>query len=265
MKKGFKHSEETKRRLSEVNKGKKHSKEAREKISKALKKRIYSEEQRRKLSERSKGNKYCLGRKHSEETKKKISDAHKGMKASVEAKRNMSKARKGKKISEEHKRKISISSKLSKNSGRFVKGDSRYLVGNKMWAGKKHTKEAKRKIIEALKKRVCSEETKAKLRSRKGEKSPNWKGGVSPVNTRIRMSVRYAEWRKAVFERDKYICVSCGSHGGQLNADHIKRFATYPELRFDLKNGRTLCVPCHKKTDTFGNKKQKHDRSTIHI
>jgi len=26
----------------------------------------------------------------------------------------------------------------------------------------------------------------------------------------------------------------------------------FPELRFEPSNGRTLCVPCHKKTGTFG-------------
>jgi 5-methylcytosine-specific restriction endonuclease McrA len=37
-----------------------------------------------------------------------------------------------------------------------------------------------------------------------------------------------------------------------LQADHIKPFAHHPELRFDVNNGRTLCVPCHRKTDTYG-------------
>lgn len=35
----------------------------------------------------------------------------------------------------------------------------------------------------------------------------------------------------------------------------IKRYAHYPELRFDLKNGITLCRGCHKLTDNYKNKK----------
>lgn len=68
-----------------------------------------------------------------------------------------------------------------------------------------------------------------------------------------RGSKKYAEWRKSVFERDKYTCVMCGDKkGGNLEADHIKPFALYPEKRFDINNGRTLCRPCHQKTPTYG-------------
>jgi len=42
------------------------------------------------------------------------------------------------------------------------------------------------------------------------------------------------------------------SMGGDIQADHIRRFSEYPELRFDLNNGRTLCTECHKKI-TYGN------------
>ena len=46
----------------------------------------------------------------------------------------------------------------------------------------------------------------------------------------------------------KEICifVYCGQVGGYLEADHIKPFSLYPELRFELSNGRTYCKPCHK-------------------
>lgn len=62
-----------------------------------------------------------------------------------------------------------------------------------------------------------------------------------------RDSTKYDSWRKAVFKRDNFTCQLCSTRGGILNADHIKPWALYPELRFDLDNGRTLCLPCHLK------------------
>lgn len=86
-----------------------------------------------------------------------------------------------------------------------------------------------------------------------GANCPFWKGGVTPVHLAIRMSLDYSLWRKAVFARDGYRCVSCGK-GGAIEADHIKPFAQFPDLRFAVSNGRTLCVGCHKATETYGRK-----------
>lgn len=67
-----------------------------------------------------------------------------------------------------------------------------------------------------------------------------------------------AEFRTAVFKRDNYTCQLCGQRGGRLQVDHIKPYCAFPELRTDISNGRTLCVSCHKKTDTYGSKARKY-------
>ena len=90
-----------------------------------------------------------------------------------------------------------------------------------------------------------------------GEKAPNWKGGLTKINSIIRGSLKYRLWREAVFKRDGYMCVIGGKeHGSILHADHIKSFSKNIKLRFDVNNGRTLCVACHKKTETYLNRKK---------
>lgn len=55
--------------------------------------------------------------------------------------------------------------------------------------------------------------------------------------------------RKANLGREPWN--NCKIKGGYLQAHHIKSFSNFPDLRFDINNGLTLCLPCHKKTDTF--------------
>lgn len=138
-----------------------------------------------------------------------------------------------------------------------------------MIKGSKHTPEAKLKsklaklgkprsgnpqnwkISEEIKQKISKTLTGKPRPYQIGNKNPNWKGGVSPQDKVIRGTLEYRLWRISVFERDNYTCVWCHKRGGKLHADHIKPFALYPELRFAIDNGRTLCVPCHQTTDTY--------------
>lgn len=52
-----------------------------------------------------------------------------------------------------------------------------------------------------------------------------------------------------IFSKELVICKHCGKEyrvkKRNLNAHHIKPYIDYPELRHDIDNGITFCVPCH--------------------
>jgi len=66
----------------------------------------------------------------------------------------------------------------------------------------------------------------------------------------LRRSREYRIWHETVLSRDK-VCVLCGSDKN-LEVDHIKPLALFPNLALIVENGRVLCEACHKKTDTYG-------------
>lgn len=130
------------------------------------------------------------------------------------------------------------------NQGRFESGVASWNKGKNIsgMSGKKQTPEHRAAISKA----------------NSGENAPNWRGGISSANERLRKSGAYKEWREKVFIRDDYTCKICkvrGEGGNRIiiHADHILPFASFPEHRLDVDNGRTLCIDCHKKTDTYGN------------
>lgn len=111
--------------------------------------------------------------------------------------------------------------------------------------GKKMSKSSRKKMSDAKIGKPCL---------RKGELSNFWKGGIMSENTKIRNSLEATIWRRTVFGNDDYTCRDCGQRGGKLHAHHIKPFSLFPDLRFDPSNGMTLCVTCHRKTDTYGHR-----------
>lgn len=155
---------------------------------------------------------------------------------------------KGRKFSEEHKRKIGLANSIAlkgrKIPKKVIENMHTFQVGNKYCVGRIPWNKG---LIGVIKQ---TPETRLKIRNnaKRGSENHLWKGGITPINKQIRQSLEYRLWREAVFKRDNWTCVWCGQVGGELNADHIKRFADYPELRFAIDNGRTLCVPCHRTT-----------------
>lgn len=208
----------------------------------------------------------------------KLALLRKGTKHSLQTKQKISAGLKGKKPSNYGKgKKHSVDCAVCGCRKKSAHGMKCVSCCAKSRVGAKHSKETLQKIKTARAKQVFSEETILKIKiantgkkdtlearvkksnARKGDKNPSWKGGVSSKNKTERNlamnTLEYKLWREAVFIRDGFQCVFGGAaHGNKLNADHIKPWALFPKLRYEITNGRTLCVSCHRKTDTYARK-----------
>jgi 5-methylcytosine-specific restriction endonuclease McrA len=103
------------------------------------------------------------------------------------------------------------------------------------WEGEPHTTFLKRKF--------CSRECIVAGQKRySGEMHPRYR---PDARRRNRTGKRYVSWQTAVFSRDRNTCQQCGAQGVELHAHHIKPWEKFPELRFDVSNGITLCHSCH--------------------
>lgn len=162
---GVKHTDETKRKLSEAHKGKQMSEEARAKLSELNKGKHLSEEHKRKIGEANKGAlSPNFGKHPSEEARRKNSDANKGSlnhnfgkHPSEETRLKMSEAHKGNTsclgntLTEEHKRKLSEAWKHRASASEETRAKmSAARKGNTNCLGHKLTEEHKHKLSVAL-------------------------------------------------------------------------------------------------------------------
>lgn len=169
---------------------------------------------------------------------------------------------KGSKMSPESRAKISASLKGNKYALGFQHSEETIrkvreasLRQDHSWKiGMKASEETRKKQSEARKGKPF---TKSHRENMSGENHWNWKGGITTDNEMQRKSLEYRLWRESVFQRDNWTCQECGVKGGTLHADHIKPFSQYPDLRLALDNGRTLCVGCHRKTETYAGRLNK--------
>lgn len=109
-------------------------------------------------------------------------------------------------------------------------------------------------------------------KGQQGKKGNNWQGGKTALNKIIRESAKFNKWRMAVFSRDNWTCQKCGHRNKkgvkfkEIHPHHIKRMKDIIEENdiktfkdtgkcielWDVSNGCTLCVDCHRLTDSYG-------------
>lgn len=190
---------------------------------------------------------------HSQKIKEKIRKALLGRKGTLQKSINLSKALKGKPKSKEfveNLRRIRTGWRLSEITKKKI---SIKLKGNKNAVGSthKHTEETKKKI--------------SKNNARKGK--PAWNRGLKGYlsgekhwkyikdRTKLkkfndssldRRSSAYGVWRKEVFKRDNFKCkINNKDCEGRLVVHHILSYSNYPESRYEINNGITLCQAHH--------------------
>lgn len=95
------------------------------------------------------------------------------------------------------------------------------------------------------------------LKRRRGKDNPLWKGGREDG----RRTGEHLDWIRSVYKKDNYTCRVCGYRKGVLHAHHLFNWLTHEEKRFDINNGITLCVKCHKAFHgKYGNKNNHPDQ-----
>jgi len=86
-----------------------------------------------------------------------------------------------------------------------------------------------------------SEARKTSSKTPRGEKHPNWKGDKCKAKQE-RNDPKYHYWSRSVKNRDSWKCrISNKDCFGKVIAHHILSWSDFPELRYNINNGITLC------------------------
>lgn len=122
----------------------------------------------------------------------------------------------------------------------------RYKGINNHFYGSKHTEETKQKIIEYNTGRKRTPESIEKfVKKISGKKHYKWIKDRTKISSRDRNN-KSKTWAKQIKKKYNYICCICHKKGGELNSHHIKSWKEYPDVRYNLDNGITLCTDCHR-------------------
>jgi hypothetical protein len=162
-------------------------------------------------------------------------------------------------FSDERKRKISLA-KLGKpqpwnsrpmSEEQKLKLRIAHLGTSKPWNSHPHTQEQNLKQSLALKGKRSWNKGQTGLQTA-------WNKGTGSPDSRN--TLKYYNYCEMVRTRDNHICLHCGLNKEQvatrdgskileLDCHHIQPWDEFPELRYDLDNGLTLCKRCHKREE----------------
>lgn len=167
----------------------------------------HTKESIKKMSDSQRGKvSHMLGKHHSEESKIKMSKSHKGVPSAMKGKHHTEEARK----------------KMGVKKGMFS-GEKNPNYG------KHFSKKIRDKISKSNKKRYL-------------EKCKQL--GIKP-NTYRERPKKFERWARQIKIKDGFTCQLCHETGGKLRSHHIKAWVDYPNDRYNIKNGITLCKECH--------------------
>ena len=155
--------------------------------------------------------------KRTKEHREKIGEAHKGKPSGMLGKKAWNRGTRG---------------VCKANSGSFKRGRIPWNKGKK-YKGCSHSREWTEKVRQSLIKRADRIGRKKYVRPKH---NTHWK---------------YREWRTRVFKRDDFTCWICEEKSGKIEAHHLKKWSKYPNLRYKISNGLTLCEFCHKTYTKF--------------
>ena len=209
VKKGFKHSEETKRKMSEARKGNKNALGSK-----------HTEETRKKYSLSRMGNTNAKGHKHTEKSKQKMSLVKMGNQSGL-----------GYKHTEESKQKMSKSQKGRKHSEETIKKMSLIKMGNQYTLGFKHSEESKRKISVSI----------------SGSNHYNWQGGID--NEEYCDAWADKEYKESIRERDNHTCQNPKCYGVMSKQKLTVHHIDYVKKNCHPKNLITLCNSCNSRAN----------------
>ncbi len=179
---------------------------------------------------------------HTEEAKEKIRAFQKKKVFSIETRQKLSLANKGRKASEETKNNMSLAHIGKHSNMKGIKTNripkSAFKKGFIPWnKGKKVSPELSIKMRESALKRFKNKEN-----------HPRYKKDRDSLckNEKKHLDYKYKTWMLAVKKRDSFICrLNSNKCKGRLEAHHIFDWKNYPELRYIINNGITLCQTHH--------------------